>query len=213
MTAVISKWFEIFASETGILGEIRQYQGLGIWVMMLIGFLACFFGFKVYRALFSVSFFLVIALVSSVVLGSRTDWGSVVTFFSVAGITLAVLGYGWHRLGGFLVCAFAGAMIASGLSTSVRVILGTGAAFGLLVLVFPVITICFTTALWGGWLLWDTLGLIMVIDGQLYGLLLSLMVEAGFLVQLLMNRKQKLFSKVCPDRIRYWMEKRRQRPA
>lgn len=213
MTAVISKWFEIFASETGILGEIRQYQGLGIWVMMLIGFLACFFGFKVYRALFSVSFFLVIALVSSVVLGSRTDWGSVVTFFSVSGITLAVLGYGWHRLGGFLVCAFAGAMIASELSTSVWVILGTGAAFGLLVLVFPVITICFTTALWGGWLLWDTLSLVMVIDRQLYGLLLSLMVEAGFLIQLLMNRKQKLFSKVCPDRMQYWMEKRRQRPV
>lgn len=213
MTAVISKWFEIFASETGILGEIRQYQGLGIWVMMLLGFLACFFGFKVYRALFSVSFFLVIALVSSMVLGSRTDWGSVVTFFSVAGITLAVLGYGWHRLGGFLVCAFAGAMMASALSTSVWVILGTAAVLGLLVLVFPVIAICFTTALWGGWLLWDTLSMAAVIDGWIYGLLLLLLAGAGLVIQLGMNRKQKLFSKVCPDRIRYWMEKRRQRPV
>lgn len=213
MTGILSKWFEIFAAETGILGEIRQYQEIGAWVLLLLGILACFFGFKVYRGLFSVSLFLIIALVSSVTLRDRTDWGAVVTLFSVAGVALSVLGYGWYRLGGVVVCAIAGGLMASVWSTSLWVIWGTAAAFGILVLIFPVITICFTTAMWGGWLLLDTLYLVTGKNIEPYGLWVALAAGAGFLVQLCISRKQKLFPKACPERLRYWMEKRRQARA
>lgn len=212
MTGIINHWFEIFASETGILGEMRRYQGGGVWVLLVLGLLTCLFGFKLYRGLFSISLFLFIALVSSVTLGSRMDWGSVVTLFSVAGVALAALGYGWSRLGGVMICFIAWAMMITVWNTSLWVILPAAAVFGILVLIFPVITISATTALWGGWVFMDALYLMTGNNGR-YGVWVVLLAIAGFMLQLFISRKQKLFPKVCPDRLRYWMEKRRQTPA
>lgn len=213
MTAIIGKWFEIFASKTGILGEIRQYQEFGIWLLLVVGGLGCFFGFKVYRAMFSVNLFLAIALAGSVVLGGRIDWGAVVTFFSVVGVALAVLGYGWYRLGGVAICALAGAMMAIICSGSLWPGLAVAIIFGILVLLFPVITICFTTSLWGSWLFFDALCLVTGMNSQFLWLFIAAAAAAGFLLQLYMSRKQKMFSRLCPDRMRYWMEKRRRLPA
>lgn len=210
MTAIINMWFEIFASYTGILGEIRQYQDSGIWILLLLGCTICLFGFKIYRGLFSVIVFMLIALGSSMLLGGRMDWGSVVTLFAVGGIALAVLGYGWKRLGGVIVCAVSGALMANTFSTSLWVMGLAALILGGLVLVFPVITICFTTAVYGSWLFLDVLYLMLGKDTG-YGIWVVLLAAAGCLLQLYMNRKQKLFSKVCPDRLRYALEKRRQR--
>lgn len=212
MTAIMNMWFEIFASYTGILGEIRQYQNFGIWILLLLGCTICFLGFKIYRGLFSIIIFMLIALGSSMMLEGRMDWGSVVTLFAVGGIALAVLGYGWKRLGGFIVCAVSGALMAGTFSTSWWVMGLAALILGVLVLVFPVITICFTTAVYGSWLFLDVLYLMIGKDTG-YGIWVVLLAAAGCLLQLYMNRKQKLFSKVCPDRLRYALEKRRQRTA
>lgn len=208
MIEVINHWFEIFASETGILGDMRRYQGGGIWVLLALGLLTCILGFKIYRALFSTSLFLLIALVSSTTLGGRMDWGAVVTLFSVAGVALAVLGYGWNRLGGVLVCVIAGAIMTTAWSLPLLTITLISAVMGILVLVFPVITICMTTAVWGSWLFLDALYLLTGRNGS-YGVWVVLLTIVGFAIQMLISRKQKLFSKVCPNRLRYWMEKRR----
>ena len=66
MADILSKWFGKFASETGILGDIRQYQGFGPYVLLVLGALGCFLGFWVYRAYFAVFLFFLIAFVCTV---------------------------------------------------------------------------------------------------------------------------------------------------
>ena len=83
MANILSEWFVKFASETGILGEIRRYQEMGSYVLLLLGILGCFLGFWVYRAYVSVFLFFLIAYVSTICLSSRVDWGVVVTCFAV----------------------------------------------------------------------------------------------------------------------------------
>lgn len=211
MVDIISDWFTKFAFETGIIGEIRQYHYLVLWIFLAAGVFACFFGFRVYQVYFSIFIFFVIAYFSSILLRQWFNWGAIVTFFAVIGIAVALLGYRWNRFGGTVICGVFGIWIgqALGLTTALAVVLGFLAA--IFVILFPVIAISTISALWGAMMIADTfiriteMGSTMIL--QICGVIL--LTVAGASVQLLLSRKQTLFEKTSPDRLTHWMENRK----
>ena len=210
MANILSEWFVKFASETGILGEIRRYQEMGSYVLLLLGILGCFLGFWVYRAYVSVFLFFLIAYVSTICLSSRVDWGVVVTCFAVVGTALAILAYGWHRLGGCILCACIGIWIGTLVCPSVWAAILGGVLAVLWMLLFPVLALCSLTALWGGWLISDLLfQLVWKGKPSLHGLTAFICAGVGFGIQILLSRHQTLFAQTCPKRVAHWLEQKK----
>lgn len=203
MIELMNRCFTWFTYQTGILGEIRKYQSYSVWLLLILGFAACFLGFRVYRVFFSLFVFGTIAVACCVFMRGRTNWGAVVTCFAVVGTVMAFLAYHWHRLGGCIVCGLIGMGIGWLLVPSFWGILAGGIIAAVFMLQFPVLAICFMTAVWGGGVL-SELGIIP--GGTVLFVLAS---AAGFAAQMVLNRGQKLFPKVCPDKVRYWIEKRK----
>ena len=211
MADILSKWFGKFASETGILGDIRQYQGFWPYVLLVLGALGCFLGFWVYRAYFAVFLFFLIAFVCTVCMSGRVEWGAVVTCFAVVGTAAAVLSYGWYRFGGCILCALIGVWIGCLVEPSVWTAAAGGILGGIFMLLFPVLALSSLTALWGGWLLADVLFLWFWPGAGplLKAAAVALCAGAGFGLQMLTSRRQTMFRKVCPDRVTHWLEKRK----
>lgn len=205
MNGLLSEYFVWFAYQTGILGELRRFEPYGAGCLLILGVLCCFLGFKMYRVFFSVYLFSLIAAACCILLRSRMDWGAVVTCFAVLGTVISLLAYQWYRLGGCVISGLIGMGIGWLLFPSLWA-LAVGAVLGIVfTLQFPVIAICLLTALWGGGMV---SGLEVAPGG---GVTFVLFVAAGFSLQMVMNRKQKLFASVCPDRVRHWLEGKRKK--
>lgn len=205
MNELMNEYFMWFAYQTGILGEIRRFEPFGAGCLLVLGVINCFLGFKTYRMFFSVFLFSLIAAVCSICFRSRMDWGAVVTCFAVLGTVLAFLSYQWYRLGGCII----GGVIGMGIGWLLFPTVWSAAAGGALGMVFafyfPVIAVCLLTALWGGGMLSG----LAVVPGGNYAF--PLFAAAGFALQMVMNRSQTLFSRVCPDRVSHWLEGKRKK--
>lgn len=205
MAGIINNGFMFFAYETGIMGEIQRYQYLGLRILLVLGLLACFFGFRAYRGFCSAILFMVVAVVTSILLRGRTDWGSITTCFTVIGVTLAFFAWFWFRLDACVFCALIAACAGWSISQSIWAVILPAAAAFILTLNFPVICLCLFTAGGGVWLLWD-----IAAEGgvRLHPLYLLLGLAVGYGFQILTTRNQTLFKKVRPDRLTHWLEER-----
>lgn len=210
MRALITELFLKFSLETGILDTVNENIEFLSGILLLLAVLTCFFGFNVYRAEFSVLVFIGVTLVCCFIMRERTDWGTVTTTFAVFGTAFAFFAFRWHRLGGFTICGVTAAAVVWLMTQSLWITVAAGVLAGILLLLFPVIMLCLMTSIWG----------MLVIYGfredipLLYGrgkLTFVLIMAAGFVLQMMINRKQKLFVKVYPRRLEHWMEERRKK--
>lgn len=207
MVDIVIKLFQDFAYETGILGEIRQFEKQGMWCLLFLSVIALVWGFKVYRAFFSVLVFMGLTVAICLILTNKTDWGTIVTTFTVLGTSIALLSYNWNYLGGISISVLITCGITFIFSGSIVVMVLVSILFVVLVVQFPVVTICLTTALWGSLMLTE---LTMLPDGILFVSGLTLI---GFLFQMLVNKKQTLFKKPYPTYITNWLERKGQNKA
>lgn len=205
MTEFLWQGIVLFGETTGILGWLEEIKAYGMWIGLLAGVACSFFGFWIYRAVFSALLFGVTAVASCILLNGRVDWGQIVTCFTVVGIFLAALGLYWQRLGGSVICALmlGAAVYRCGWLWAVAAAC-IGMAFEL---TFPVIAISFCMSAGGAVLLAECL------QGTQYGEYAAaigiIAGMAGFLVQMIGSRNQKLFPKPYPDRLRWWMENKK----
>lgn len=202
MVDIVVKLFQDFAYETGILGEIRQYEKLGMWCLLFLSVIALVWGFKAYRAFFSVLVFMGFTVAICLILTDKTDWGTIVTTFAVLGTVIALLSYNWGYLGGISISVLITCGVTFMLSGSIVVMILVGILFVVLVVQLPVVMICLTLALWGSLMLTE---LTKLPDGILFVSGLTLF---GFLFQMLVNKKQTLFKKPYPTYITDWLERR-----
>ena len=202
MVDLVIKLFQDFAYETGILGEIRQYEKLGMWCLHFLSVIALVWGFKAYRAFFSVLIFMGFTVAICLILTDKTDWGTIVTTFAVLGTAIAALSYKWNYLGGISISVLITLGVTFILSGSIVVMVLVGILFVVLVVQFPVVTICLTSALWGSLMLTE---LTMLPDGIVFVSVLTLF---GFLFQMFVNKKQTLFKKPYPTYITDWIEQK-----
>lgn len=153
MVKLLVEWFELFAAETGILGEIRQYQELGILLLAALAVLSCFLGVRTFRLIVAVWMYIMVILLSCVLFRDRMDWGAVTVFFSVVGFVTAFLAFQWNRAGivittALIAAAFGGAAGFPLLGLVLCSLLG-----GALAVRFPGAAVCGATAAFGGVLL------------------------------------------------------------
>ena len=208
MRALTNELFLRFSLETGILDAVNENIEFLSVILLILAVLTCFFGFNIYRAEFSVLVFIAVTLVCCFVMRERTDWGTVTTAFAVLGTAFAFFAFRWHRLGGFVVAGLIAAAAVWTLSRTLWITVAAGLLAGVLVLMLPVIVICLMTSLWGTMVLYGYRSDLSFLNGNGY-VPFFIIVAAGFLVQMLVNRRQKLFAKAYPRRLEHWIQERR----
>lgn len=204
MSGLLRVYFELFVNKSGIAGELNHYLTYGKICAMLLGLTACMFGFRVYRLYFSAIIFMGATIAFCTFL-SHMPWAQVVAWIAVAGTIIAFLGFRWYRFAGFCICALVGALAGWLIVPSYLVAVLSGALTGVAELFFPVIMIVAVTSLWGAWIFAEGLNVSPMLSVSVS----VIAVIIGFMVQMRMNKTQKLFSRPLPDKVRYWLENRR----
>lgn len=203
MKELLKLFFELFIKCAKLTEEMAPYVEWGNIGVIVIGVLACLFGFWVYRAYFSVFVFMGISIILCSTL-SELPWGRVAAWCAVSGVVIAFLAYHWNHFGGFCISVIVGSCIGWFIYPSYFLAGGMGILFGVVELLFPVIAIIGSTALWGAWILVEGFQLQPML--RIISIVLATIV--GFTMQMVTSRKQKLFSKTMPQKLRYWLEKR-----
>ena len=208
MKELMKELFFRFSLETGILGTVKENERLLEIILICIATLACILGFKIYRILFSMLMFVVVTLLICFLMKERTDWGTVATMFAVLGTVCAFFAYRWHKVGGFIICALIAAAMGWIHTGSIWITFIAGLLAGIAMLVFPVIMISLMTSAWGSIILFEARVEIPFME-NLSIIIFFIFAVAGFLLQMLINKKQTLFPKKYPKKVQHWMEKRR----
>lgn len=191
MAKLLVELFELFAAETGILGEVRPYEALGIALLGVLAVLACFLGIRSFHLTTAAWMYMSVIFLSSLFFRERMTWGEVTVFFSVVGFVMAFLAYQWNLSGAVITTALIAAAFAalggfSPLWIALCALLG-----GVLAFRYPGPALCGGTAVFGGVLL---AGLLPVSRG--WAILLALTFSAaGLGLQLLLARHDGLLSR------------------
>lgn len=203
MIEFINSIFIGFAWDTGILGSIKEYKDYWIFVLILMGILACFFGFKTYRVFFSLFTFMVLAIVSSYFMKSLTDWGTIVTTFAVVGSIMAFLAYRWTYLGALVINVLITLGLVSMASKSIVVTIAMASLVAIVTFYFPVLSVSIFTSIFGAIIIREAL--------KLNYIAVILLFVCGSIIQSLINRNQSIFEKEYPDKLKEFLEKKKKR--
>lgn len=153
MAKLLVELFELFAAETGILGEIRQYQELGILLLAALAVLSCFLGVRTFRLIVAVWMYITVILLSCVLFRDRMDWGAITVFFSIMGFVMAFLAFQWNRAGIVIVTALIATAFGGAAGFPLLGLILCALAGGALAVRFPGAAVCGATAAFGGVLL------------------------------------------------------------
>lgn len=221
MQLAFYKLIELTAQESG-LQHLLQAGQQGILIFLaLLALGACFAGFKLYRPMASAVMFLLVILAGCHWLVPA--WGMLkgITFCAVVSCSLAVVTFLCFH---FSAMAFDGAVTAGFVYLAIQnlelplwgvlLILGVVIlATAVLTHFFPLLAVTGFTALWGSTtfafsgladLLPNVDRLHMAASVPLFFLLFA----GGFAFQLFIFRKQTLFQKTMPDKLRFKLEQK-----
>lgn len=210
MRELTNELFLRFSLETGILDTVKENIEFLSGVLLILAIITCFFGFYVYRAEFSVLVFIAVTLICCFIMRQRTDWGTITTTFAVLGTALAFFAYRWHRFGGFVICATVAGTAIWIITQSIWIAIIASVLSGIMFLMFPVIMISLMTSLWGMLVIYGFRDNISFLQGC-GNLIFLLIMVAGFTLQMIITRKQKIFVKSYPRHLEHWIKGRRNR--
>ena len=215
MSEAFLKGVAVFAEKTGIGGKICPRETDIRIALTAVGVLLVLFGIGIYRLLTAVLLFGVLAAVLVSVLDGKIGWGAVVTAFVLIGCLFACFSFLWKTADAMVI----GAMVLAYVGWSVYPAWWTvliGAAVGFLVTgLFPLYGVTAFCAAMGTILLMEQAIFFQKIPGTptlpwIPAVIVHCFGFAGFCFQLfVLGRKQKLFKKTMPDRIRYLLERNR----
>jgi hypothetical protein len=178
---------------------------VGQIALIVLAVALCFFGFKLYRLLFSMIIFLAVMHLSCTLLNEVASWKEIVTCFSVCGVVTAAIAYHWNKLGGMVVATLIAAGMLWSCNESIKMLIYAVVLAALFVHIFPVLSISFFTTFGGAWMLkeldkfpWDRNTFVIF-------------VIVVVLFQMLMNRKQSIFTKTYFNKFKQWRKNKRER--
>ena len=191
-----------FAELTGLtgklsldmLGDTRLYLVLGVAFLVL--------GIRLYRGLVSFGVFLGVAAAMTLWLRGKAGWQQTVTAFVLLGLLVSAMFFSLKTLDAALLCCFVTAvpLYTLGLPWWGSGLLGL--LFGAAAWFFPLAGV-----LWGS----ATLGVLLLSGtGLVPGWLCWLAIPVGIGAQyVLFGKRQKLFTKCIPDRLKVRLEQRK----
>lgn len=191
MIDLLSEWFALFAAETGILGEIRQYQELGIFLLGIMAVMLCFLGIRSYHLAVAIWMYMIVILLSSFLLRDRMNWGAVVTFFSITGFVMAFLSYQWNYIGAVLTAGLIAGVFAALAGFSLLGIILCILLAGGVATRFPGPGVCLSTAIFGG----TVLGEFIPVTGYMAVVAYILIIISGLALQIFLAKRGGLLKK------------------
>lgn len=177
-----------------MLGDARLYLVLGVAFLLL--------GIRLYRGLVSFGVFLGVAAAMTLWLRGKAGWQQTVTVFVLIGLLISAMAFSFKTLDAALLCCFVTAvpLYTLGLPWWGSGLLGL--LFGAAAWFFPLAGVLTGSAMLGGLLLGGT--------GLVPGWLCWLAIPVGIAAQYaLFGKKQKLFTKCIPDRLKDRLDKRK----
>ncbi|MGM9566576.1 MAG: hypothetical protein ACI3W6_00120 [Clostridia bacterium] len=201
MRDIIVGWISLFAAKTEIPGKLVLEAGIPEVAWLILGILLILAGMKLYRLLSSLLMFGATAIVLCVLMGGKADWGAIVTAFTITGCLLGYLAYNWKLTDAVVISGLAAAGVLWGICPVWWVAAIAGILAAVFTGFFPVAGVTFFTAAAGSALIGAEFP---------HPFLLILMTMGGTAVQVvLFGRKQKLFKKTMPDKVRFWMQQKK----
>ena len=177
-----------------MLGDARLYLVLGVAFLLL--------GIRLYRGLVSFGVFLGVAAAMTLWLRGKAGWQQTVTAFVLLGLLVSAMAFSFKTLDAALLCCFVTAvpLYTLGIPWWGSGLLGL--LFGVAAWFFPLAGVLWGSVMLGGLLLSGT--------GLVPGWLCWLAIPVGIGVQYaLFGKKQKLFTKCIPDRLKDRLEQRK----
>lgn len=205
MKELVKELFFLFSMETGILGVVKENETFLGYILIALAIVLCFFGFKIYRGVFSVLMFIGSTLIIVFLMRGRSDWGTITTTFAVLGTVIAFFSYRMNLLGGYTISILSGLSIGWIYTHSIWVSILIATLVGVFMKILPVITLCFMTSLWG----------VIVIQGfPIIGdrgiWIPFIILILGFSLQIIMSKNQTLFDNPFPNEMKKWIEKKKE---
>lgn len=191
MIELLSEWFALFAAETGILGEVRQYQELGMFLLGFLAVLLCFLGFRSYHFAIALWMYTAVILLSSFLFRDKMNWGAVVTFFSIIGFVAAFLAYQWNDTGIIITAALIAAVFASLARLPLPAIILCALFGGAAASRFPGPAVCVSTSVFGGAVLSE----IVPATGWMLAAVYVFFISSGLALQIFLAEKEGLLRK------------------
>lgn len=205
MSRLLSTLFGYFVELADIQDKVTDIAYVSTGIIITIAILSCVLGFYSYRTFFSIIMFFFSAATIVYLLGDKELRGTIVTCIAVISTLLAFFSYQWSKVGGFVVCCFVGACIGWIICPSWIAATISAVIAGVIEGLFPVIAISGYSSLFGTWILAD----VCELTGNKKILMILFVSIAAFVWQMIISRKQKTFSKACPDKIRLFFEKKK----
>lgn len=185
MINLLSEWFALFAAETGILGEVRQYQELGIFLLGFLAVLLCFLGIRSYHFAIALWMYMAVILLSSFLFRDKMNWGAVVTFFSIIGFMAAFLAYQWNNTGIIITAALITAVFASLAGLPLPGIILCALLGGTAAGRFPGPAVCVSTSVFGGAVLSE----LVSVTGWMLAAAYIFFIASGLALQIFLAQK------------------------
>ena len=206
----------------GLLWLVEPYKEEILSFLVVLALFSCLFGFYLYRGM--VAFLTLMCVVATSFLWIAPTWGAhiAVTVCAVVGVPVAFIAFRLRKLGAVALCSaisgsllwlFLGSPETFTFALVILIFLGALLA-GLVTYFFPLWSIYFFTALWGAVVFAMERGRLWGAGPQVnamtfvLGLVLTI---GGFVLQFQLFRKQKVFEKIMPKKLEYWLEKRQKR--
>lgn len=221
MDQPLYQFIEWIAARAGLLWLVQNHQTQLLAGLLILAVLCWLFGFYCYRAI--VAGLTLLGTIAASYAWILPVWGAqaCVTASAVLGIALAFMAFRWCKLGSVALCALiAGSLVLHWVDgyawPTILAASAAAIAAGIGTFFFPLLGISGLTALWGaqvlaeaGWRYFCALPEAEMAAGVVATT--ALLAAAGFALQLVLFRKQKLFSQTMPKGLAYRLQKRRER--
>jgi len=149
MTQNLINFFQYFGQVTHIeispLLDSVYYVGGFIALCIFI----CFFGFKLYRVIFSIVMLILTILVTVLLLEGITEWLYIATTFSIFSVVIAFISYFSKKVAAFVLVGLIA--FGYGLSLNISLVYSIlfGLLFGVIAFLLPFISIVLTSTIMG----------------------------------------------------------------
>ena len=201
MTAFFHDLWNMFTTYTNIWDSFSFLTAYSIQIYTVIFLLSIIMGVYIYKLFFTLMFFFSYVTFSVYLLSPKTSWQNTVAFFSVTGVVFSFLAYQWSKLAACVISIIIGGLTGYFLFGTLPAAVAGIFLFFFLCYLFPLHTLCIEMPLFGALGIYDLYRLPLYV-------ILAIFI-AGVLFNMLISRKQTMFTKIYPDRVRYMLEKRK----
>lgn len=160
-------------------------------IILIMALSCCFFGNKIFRLFSAVIAFFLTAIAICELLQNRAHMGEIVTAFAVIGLAALFTVYHWSKASACLFSALMGYSIAAFFSPGFWACFAAAIILGILSLIFPIMTVTLSSAVWGGSAL--ALDSNLLADLELLNFKIiaaACLAAAGLFIQYMTSRKQ-----------------------